>query len=155
GSLGFSTAATPSSNVGSYAVTGSGLTANNGNYVFTQAPANAVAFAITPATITVSAVGGSSTYGGAPCQSGDFGERPTERPGRRRAHWAIQLVRHHQSDQRGHLRSQRRRHAVKSELYGGGHHSGQLDGESGDADACRQCGEPDLRCRHSAAHRNG
>ncbi len=52
GALTFSTAATAASNVGAYAVTGSGLTANNGNYVFAQAPANATAFTITPAMLT-------------------------------------------------------------------------------------------------------
>jgi hypothetical protein len=41
--------------------TGGGLAANNGNYVFVQAPANATAFAINPATLTVS---GSKTYDG-------------------------------------------------------------------------------------------
>ena len=70
GSLGFSTAATPSSNVGSYASTGSGVAANNGNYVFTQAPANATALTINPASITVTALGGSSTYGGLPSNPG-------------------------------------------------------------------------------------
>src|SRR5690242_14705110 len=37
GTLSFTTSATASSNVGSYAIDGSGLTANNGNYVFVQA----------------------------------------------------------------------------------------------------------------------
>jgi hypothetical protein len=52
GTLGFSTGATPSSNVSSYAITGSGLAANNGNYVFVQTPGNANAFAVTPGTLT-------------------------------------------------------------------------------------------------------
>ena len=48
----FTSPATSSSNVGSYAINGSGLTANFGNYTFTQAPANATALTITSATIT-------------------------------------------------------------------------------------------------------
>ncbi len=48
GTLVFSTAATSSSNAGSYAVTGSGLTTKNTNYVFAQAPGNANALTITP-----------------------------------------------------------------------------------------------------------
>ena len=49
----FATSATPSSNAGAYAINGSGLTANNGNYVFAQAPGNAAALTINPATITL------------------------------------------------------------------------------------------------------
>ena len=69
GTLAFTTTATPSSNVGSYAVTGSGLTPD-GNYVFAQALGNATAFTITPASITVTALGGSSTYGASPGNPG-------------------------------------------------------------------------------------
>ena len=56
GTLDFSTAATSSSNAGSYAITGSGLTVNDTNYASTiaQAPGNATALTIaaptTPAT---------------------------------------------------------------------------------------------------------
>jgi hypothetical protein len=39
--------------VGSYAINGSGLTANNGNYVFAQAAGNATAFTINPAIIAL------------------------------------------------------------------------------------------------------
>jgi hypothetical protein len=46
GTLGFTSAATNTSNVGSYDVTGTGLTANNGNYVFVQAAANSSALTI-------------------------------------------------------------------------------------------------------------
>jgi hypothetical protein len=53
GTATFSTAATSSSSVGHYAIDGSGLLANNGNYVFSQAPPNATALAITPAPLTV------------------------------------------------------------------------------------------------------
>jgi hypothetical protein len=70
GALNFTTSAAPKSNVGSYAVTGSGLTANNGNYVFAQAPANATALTINPASITVTAQSGTSTYGGSPANPG-------------------------------------------------------------------------------------
>ncbi len=64
GSLAFSTPATVASNVGSYDVTGYGLIANNGNYVFTQAAGNATALAVTPAALTVTAVADSKTYDG-------------------------------------------------------------------------------------------
>ena len=56
GTATFATAATGASNVGSYAITGSGLTANNGNYVFTQAAANATALTVNPALLSVSGV---------------------------------------------------------------------------------------------------
>uniref|UniRef100_UPI0035CB8655 beta strand repeat-containing protein n=1 Tax=uncultured Methylobacterium sp. TaxID=157278 RepID=UPI0035CB8655 len=59
GTLAFATTAGLGSNVGSYAITGSGLTANNGNYVFVQASGNATALGITPAPLTVT---GAKTY---------------------------------------------------------------------------------------------
>jgi hypothetical protein len=65
GSLSFSTAATASSNVGSYAIKGSGLTANNGNYTFQQAAGNATVLTIDPALLTYTANSVSRTYGGA------------------------------------------------------------------------------------------
>jgi hypothetical protein len=46
GTLNFTTTATSSSSVGSYAINGSGLTANNGNYTFAQAAGNATALTI-------------------------------------------------------------------------------------------------------------
>src|SRR5204863_472776 len=52
GILTFSTTATTTSNVGSYAINGSGLTANNGNYTFVQAAGNATALTVTPKTLT-------------------------------------------------------------------------------------------------------
>ncbi len=61
GTAAFSTTATSASNVGSYAIDGSGLTANNGNYVFAQAPANATALTITPASLSVLGVSVSTT----------------------------------------------------------------------------------------------
>ncbi len=48
GSAFFSTNATAASSAGSYAINGSGLTANHGNYIFVQAPENAAALTITP-----------------------------------------------------------------------------------------------------------
>jgi len=60
----FTSTATATSNFGSYAITGSGLTANNGNYTFVQAAGNATALTITPATLTITASSGSMTYGG-------------------------------------------------------------------------------------------
>jgi hypothetical protein len=58
GTLTFTTDATASSAVGSYAIIGSGLTANNGNYNFTQAASNSTALTISlppPSSVTNSA----------------------------------------------------------------------------------------------------
>jgi len=63
GTLTFSTVATASSNVGSYAITGSGLSANFGNYAFNQAPGNATALTINPRPVTVAATTQSKIYG--------------------------------------------------------------------------------------------
>jgi hypothetical protein len=75
GSASFATTATSTSNAGSYAVTGSGLTANSGNYsvTFQQAAGNATALAINPAPllVTYAANAASGTYGAAiPALSG-------------------------------------------------------------------------------------
>src|ERR1019366_3476096 len=56
GTLSFSGTATPTSNVGNYAITGSGLASST--YVFAQAAANATALTITQATPIVTATGG-------------------------------------------------------------------------------------------------
>jgi alpha-L-arabinofuranosidase len=48
GTLAFNTPATSASSAGNYAVNGSGLAANNGNYTFVQAPGNATALSILP-----------------------------------------------------------------------------------------------------------
>ncbi|MEO8374421.1 MAG: MBG domain-containing protein [Sphingomonas bacterium] len=55
GSAGYASAATTGSNVGSYAINGSGLTANSGNYSFTfaQAAGNATALTINPAALAI------------------------------------------------------------------------------------------------------
>ena len=50
GSAAFTSPATATSNVGGYAINGSGLAANNGNYVFSQAEANSSALTINPAS---------------------------------------------------------------------------------------------------------
>ena len=63
GTLSFNTAATQASNVATYAITGLGLTANNGNYNFVQAAGNATALNITPATLTYTANAVSQSYG--------------------------------------------------------------------------------------------
>ncbi|MCX7172592.1 MAG: MBG domain-containing protein, partial [Proteobacteria bacterium] len=63
GTLAFNSEATTASNVGSYAINGSGLTANNGNYVFAQAAGNATALTINPATLTYTASPTSRVYG--------------------------------------------------------------------------------------------
>jgi hypothetical protein len=64
GSATFSSTASSVSNVGSYAVNGSGLTLNTGNYTLTQAQGNSSAFTITPATLTYLATSGiTRTYG--------------------------------------------------------------------------------------------
>ncbi|MBQ0944182.1 filamentous hemagglutinin N-terminal domain-containing protein [Ideonella sp. 4Y16] len=64
GTASFSTAATSASHVGSYAVNGSGLSANHGNYTFAQAAGNSSALAVTPAALTITANGDSKTYNG-------------------------------------------------------------------------------------------
>jgi len=51
GTISYTTTAVAASNVGSYNITGSGLTANNGNYIFAQAAGNASAFSINPLPI--------------------------------------------------------------------------------------------------------
>ncbi|MDD1610012.1 MAG: YDG domain-containing protein, partial [Methylococcaceae bacterium] len=51
GLLDFTSTATVLSAIGNYAIIGSGLTANNGNYLFIQAAANNTALKITPAVI--------------------------------------------------------------------------------------------------------
>ncbi|MBM7131386.1 MBG domain-containing protein [Dyella mobilis] len=66
GTASFTTGATANSNVGNYAIDGSGLTANDGNYTFTQAAGNATALTVSPATLTYQATSASSTYGSTP-----------------------------------------------------------------------------------------
>jgi hypothetical protein len=61
GALSFTTGATSSSGVGSYAINGSGLAANSGNYTFMQAPGNATALTINALAVNVS---GSRAYDG-------------------------------------------------------------------------------------------
>ncbi len=64
GTASFSTTATATSHVGQYAIAGSGLTANNGNYVFVQNAANTTALTINPATLTITAnAGQNKVYG--------------------------------------------------------------------------------------------
>src|SRR6202034_2729034 len=65
GSETYTTPATATSNVGIYAITGAGVTADDGNYIFSFAASNATAFSITPATLTVSGeVAASRIYNG-------------------------------------------------------------------------------------------
>ncbi len=63
GSATFSSPASATSNVGTYAINGSGLTANNGDYVFVQAAGNGSALTINPATLTYVATPSSQPYG--------------------------------------------------------------------------------------------
>ncbi len=63
GALVFGTTATAASNVGSYAISGSGLTANHGNYDIVQAPGNSMALTISPATLVYTANAVDQTYG--------------------------------------------------------------------------------------------
>jgi hypothetical protein len=65
GTASFTTAAAAATDVGTYAVAGSGLTANTGNYVFAQAVGNAAALSVTPATLTVRADDKTRTAGAA------------------------------------------------------------------------------------------
>jgi filamentous hemagglutinin family protein len=62
----FTTAATLDSGVGSYAISASGLIANNGNYQFSYAAGNAAAFQVTPATLTYNAAAASFGTGQTP-----------------------------------------------------------------------------------------
>jgi len=61
GTLTFTSAATSSSGVGSYAINGSGLTANNGNYTFVQAAGNATALTINALPVNLT---GTRSYDG-------------------------------------------------------------------------------------------
>ena len=65
GSATFTTTADATSNVGNYAVTGSGLAANSGNYAFSfaQAPGNSTALVIVPRALTLTADPLSRGYG--------------------------------------------------------------------------------------------
>jgi hypothetical protein len=65
GTLVFTTTANTTSSVGSYPINGSGLTANNGNYVFVQAGANATALTVTAKAATWTTDPVSKTYGNA------------------------------------------------------------------------------------------
>ena len=49
--------------MGSYAIDGSGLTANNGNYSFVQAAGNATALTVNPAHLTYTADAAARLYG--------------------------------------------------------------------------------------------
>ncbi|WP_370624702.1 YDG domain-containing protein [Polynucleobacter sp. 80A-SIGWE] len=60
GTLLFSTNASSTSGAGTYSINGSGLVANNGNYIFVQAPSNATALTITPAPNPTPATGSGS-----------------------------------------------------------------------------------------------
>jgi len=63
GTLAFGSVADAASNVGAYAVNGWGLTANKGNYVFTQALGNATALSVNPATLLFTADNASQPQG--------------------------------------------------------------------------------------------
>ena len=63
GAAAFTSSATATSNVGNYAINGSGLSANNGNYIFTQADGNSSALTINPSTLIYTANPVSITYG--------------------------------------------------------------------------------------------
>ena len=61
GTLTFTPAATSSSSMGSYAINGAGLTANNGNYTFVQAAGNATALTINALPVNLT---GTRSYDG-------------------------------------------------------------------------------------------
>jgi len=64
--MGFATTALGSSVAGLYPINGSGLTANNGNYLFVQAAGNAIAFTIgSQAALVITADNKTKTYGAA------------------------------------------------------------------------------------------
>jgi filamentous hemagglutinin family protein len=64
GSLAFTTNATLTSNVGTYGLTGSGLSLVGANYVLAQAAGNTTALTVTPAALTVNVTSDSKTYDG-------------------------------------------------------------------------------------------
>jgi filamentous hemagglutinin family protein len=70
GSANFTSVTSNTSNVNSYAIEGAGLTANFGNYSFTQAASNAIALSIIPATLVYTAIPVSNTNGASPVFSG-------------------------------------------------------------------------------------
>ena len=63
GTITWTTAATQTSNIGTYNINGGGLTANHGNYVFVQAAGNGSALTINPATLTYTANAANRIYG--------------------------------------------------------------------------------------------
>ncbi len=71
GGLAFSTAANAASNAGGHGISGGGLTATNGNYVFVQAPGNGTALTITPAPLSVTANNASKDDNGVPYAGGN------------------------------------------------------------------------------------
>jgi filamentous hemagglutinin family protein len=77
GTLSFATPAMAASNVGSYAIDGSGLTADNGDYLFVQAAGNATALTVVPAALTVTPHAVSTSFSGValnnPAYSDDLG----------------------------------------------------------------------------------
>lgn len=64
GTLTFTSPATTTTAAGSYAIDGSGLTANSGNYLFVQAASNATALTIGSATVTPIVTVDNKTYDG-------------------------------------------------------------------------------------------
>ena len=68
GSASWATTATGLSNVGNYAITGSGITLNSGNYTLNsvQAAGNATALSITPRTVLITPTGGQTSVYGMP-----------------------------------------------------------------------------------------
>src|SRR5207244_1234991 len=64
GTLSFNSPAAPASSPGTYAINGSGLAANFGNYVFVQAAGNATALTINAATLIPSVAIANRTYKG-------------------------------------------------------------------------------------------
>jgi len=65
GTLTFTSPATVTTNAGSWAINGGGLTANNGNYVFQDAVANFTALTVNKAPLTVAYANTTRTYGAA------------------------------------------------------------------------------------------
>jgi filamentous hemagglutinin family protein len=63
GTLNFLTNAVATSDVGNYSIFGSGLTANFGNYTFTQAPSNVTALSVVQAPLSVTANDMNKNYG--------------------------------------------------------------------------------------------
>ncbi len=81
------------SNAGDYTLSVAGLLTNT-NYTVTST--NTGTWTVNPAAVSVTALGGSSTYGASPAKPRSFRDRPAERPERQCSERAVERVRYRQ-----------------------------------------------------------